>query len=440
MAEFRMPSLGADMESGTLVQWLVKPGDHVNRGDIVAVVETQKGAIDVEIFDSGDISQILVPEGTEVPVGTVLAVLNGAAAPALTPQPPLPSEGTGERAVPGGVTPLSRAPGAEPAVRVEPGSEATAPPARIHVSPLARRRAEELGVDLTKVHGTRPGGAICLADVEHAAAEAAPPPTPPAAPAPVAPPPVAPPVAPPVTPVLIPTPTPAPAAPAPAAVDRSRAMRAAIAAAMSRSNREIPHYYLGTDVDMKRALDWLEAANAKRPVADRLLYAVLLLKAVALATREVPEMNGFYTEDGFQVSDAVHVGVAISLRQGGLVAPAIHHVDMLALDELMAKLRDLIMRARSGKLRSSEISDPTITVTNLGEQGVPAVYGVIYPPQVALVGFGKIVERPWAMGGLLGVRPVMTATLAADHRVSDGHRGGLFLAAIDRLLQEPERL
>jgi pyruvate dehydrogenase E2 component (dihydrolipoamide acetyltransferase) len=113
---------------------------------------------------------------------------------------------------------------------------------------------------------------------------------------------------------------------------------------------------------------------------------------------------------------------------------------MLNLDELMAKLRDLIMRARSGKLRSSELSDPTITVTNLGEQGVPAVYGVIYPPQVALVGFGKIVERPWASGGLLGVRPVMTATLAADHRASDGHRGGIFLAAIDRLLQEPEKL
>ena len=151
-------------------------------------------------------------------------------------------------------------------------------------------------------------------------------------------------------------------------------------------------------------------------------------------------MNGFYTESGFQPSEAVHVGVAIFLRWGGLVAPAIHHADQLGLDELMAKLRDLIDRARGGKLRSSEIADPTITVTNLGEQGVPTVYGVIYPPQVALVGFGKIVERPWAVDGLLGVRPIVTATLAADHRASDGHRGGRFLAAIDRLLQEPEKL
>jgi pyruvate dehydrogenase E2 component (dihydrolipoamide acetyltransferase) len=217
-------------------------------------------------------------------------------------------------------------------------------------------------------------------------------------------------------------------------------MRAAIAAAMSRANREIPHYYLSTDIDMKRSLDWLQATNLKRSAEDRLLYAALLLKATALATRDVPEVNGFCVDGEFQLSDAVHVGVAISLRQGGLVAPAIHHVDLQSLDELMKNLSDLITRARTGKLRSSEISEPTITVTNLGEQGVATVFGVIYPPQVALVGFGKIVERPWAVNGLLGVRPVITATLSADHRVSDGHRGGRFLAAIERLLQEPEKL
>jgi pyruvate dehydrogenase E2 component (dihydrolipoamide acetyltransferase) len=421
MTEFRMPSLGADMESGTLVQWLVKPGDQVNRGDIVAVVETQKGAIDVEIFDSGQVSEIVVPEGMEVPVGTVLAVLNGAVAKVPYPPGPRPPDigGSGEVAAPVGA-----APSVSPLPTLGEGQGVGAPTTRLHVSPLARRRAQELGVDLAMVHGTRPGGAISVADVEQAAAEEVRQ----------------------AAPVVVPTPMPTPTAPtperapAPAAAERQAAMRAAIAAAMSRANREIPHYYLSTDVDMKRALDWLEAANAKRPVTERLLYAVLLLKAVALATREVPEVNGFYTHDGFRPSEAVHVGVAISLRQGGLVAPAIHHADLLNLDELMAKLRDLIMRARSGKLRSSEISEPTITVTNLGEQGVPTVYGVIYPPQVALVGFGKIVERPWASGGLLGVRPVMTATLAADHRASDGHRGGLFLAAIDRLLQEPEKL
>jgi len=139
-------------------------------------------------------------------------------------------------------------------------------------------------------------------------------------------------------------------------------------------------------------------------------------------------------------SSDIHVGAAISLRGGGLVAPALHYTDRQSLDELMKNFRDLVMRARAGSLRSSELSDPTITVTSLGEQGVDAVFGIIYPPQVALVGFGKIVERPWSSDGQIVSRPVMTATLSGDHRVTDGHRGGLFLAAVDRRLQEPEKL
>ena len=217
-------------------------------------------------------------------------------------------------------------------------------------------------------------------------------------------------------------------------------MRKVIAAAMAHSKREIPHYYLGTQIDMSRAMAWLQAENLKRPITGRLLYSVALLKAVALAIREVPEMNGFWLDGAFKPSDAIHVGVAISLRQGGLIAPAIHDVDKQSLDEIMVNLRDLVKRVRAGVLRSSEIADATITVTSLGEQGVETVFGIIYPPQVALVGFGKVVERPWAAGGMVGARPIAMATLAADHRASDGHRGGLFLAAIDRILQEPEKL
>jgi pyruvate dehydrogenase E2 component (dihydrolipoamide acetyltransferase) len=167
---------------------------------------------------------------------------------------------------------------------------------------------------------------------------------------------------------------------------------------------------------------------------------VLLLRAVALAVREAPEMNGFLVDDQFTASQAVHLGVAVSLRQGGLIAPAIRDAEAKDLDQLMADLRDLVTRTRAGVLRSSDMSDPTITVTNLGDRGVETVHGVIYPPQVALVGFGRVSERPWAQDGMLGVRPVVAATLAADHRVSDGHRGGLFLTAIDRLLQRPEEL
>lgn len=207
-------------------------------------------------------------------------------------------------------------------------------------------------------------------------------------------------------------------------------MRQAIAAAMSRSKREIPHYYLSHTIDLQPALNWLSEENVKRPMTDRLLYGVLLLKAVALALREVPELNSIWEGDRAVLKPAIHVGVAISLRQGGLVAPAIHDADQKRLDQLMREFSDLVNRARNGGLRSSELSDPTITVTSLGERGVESVFGIIFPPQTAIVGFGKVVERPWSINGGLMSRQVITATLSADHRVSDGHRGGLFLSAV----------
>lgn len=217
-------------------------------------------------------------------------------------------------------------------------------------------------------------------------------------------------------------------------------MRTAIANLMSRSKKEIPHYYIATDIDMSRALAWIETQNLDRPVAGRLIPAALLLRAVALAVAQVPEMNGLYVDGKFRQIRDVHVGVAVSLRGTGLIAPALHDVEKKSVDEVMKGMLDLVQRARSGMLRTSEMSDPTITVTNLGDRGVQSVFGIIYVPQVALVGFGKVAERPWAANGMVGARPVLTATLSADHRVSDGHRGGLFLAAIDRLLQEPEKL
>jgi pyruvate dehydrogenase E2 component (dihydrolipoamide acetyltransferase) len=274
------------------------------------------------------------------------------------------------------------------------------------VSPAARTRATELGVLLDRVTGTGPGGAITREDVERAARVAAPPPPKPPA----------------------------------GTVDRSIGMRAAIAAAMARSKREIPHYYLSTTIEMTTALAWMRAENERRAMTDRLLPIALLLKAVALALHDVPELNGFWANGGFQPSAAVHVGCAISLRGGGLIAPALHDADRKDLATLMRELRDLTSRARAASLKSSELADSTITVTNLGEQGVDATFGVIYPPQVAIVGFGRISDRPWVASGQVGVRPLMTATLSADHRASDGHRGGLFLSAVDRGLQTPDKL
>ena len=222
--------------------------------------------------------------------------------------------------------------------------------------------------------------------------------------------------------------------------ERQAAMRRAIGNLMARSKREIPHYYLSTTIDLETMTQWLHGRNRELPVPDRIVPGALLLKAAALAAREVPQLNGFWLDDHFVPAEHVHLGVAISLRDAGMVAPAIHDADTLTIADLMARLRDLVTRARTGRLRGSEMTDPTITVTNLGDRGAETVFGVIYPPQVALAGFGKITSAPCAVDGLLGVRSQVTATLAADHRASDGYTGARYLEAITRLLQKPEEL
>jgi len=384
VSEFRLPALGADMESGTIVQWNVAPGDKVRRGQVVAVVETEKGAIDVEIFEDGVVRELVVPIGTNVPVGTVIARLETDARAGVPEPVPVPSPGPGARA---------------------------------KISPAARIRARELGVDISSLRGTGPDGAITIDDVDRARPTAAPAPQP--------------------GPTQVTTAAPQGAAPEGAAAG---GMREAIASAMSRSKREIPHYYLSNAVDIGAAADWIARRNADRPPAERLLLGALFVKATALAARAFPEFNGFWQDGAFRPGAAIHVGVAISIRGGGLVAPAIHDTADLGVDALMSAMRDLVARVRAGRFRSSEIADPTITVSSLGERGVESLFGVIYPPQVAIVGFGKVVDRPWTAGGQVQVRPVVTTTLAADHRVSDGHRGALFLARIGELLQKPEAL
>jgi pyruvate dehydrogenase E2 component (dihydrolipoamide acetyltransferase) len=397
MAEFVMPSLGADMSAGTLIAWCKKPGDVVSRGDIIAEVHTDKADIDVEVFTSGVIEKLLLEPGEKVPVGTTLAIIREEGEPSAPPAAAVP---------PSAPPPPPAAP--EPAAR-----PAAARASRIVASPSAKSLAAELGVDLATVHGSGPGGRIQRHDVEEAAAQG------PAAPA---------------------APPAAPTAPATGA-ERAAAMRSTIAAAMARSKRETPHFYLSETIDLSRATAWIADENTRRPVQERLLQGVVLLKAAALALREVPELNATWQGDRVVESEAVNLGVAIFLRGGGLVAPALHEADTQTLDELMAGFRDLVSRARAGKLRSSELSDPTITVTSLGERGSETVYPIIFPPQVAIVGFGRIVERPWLSpeGSILAC-PLVTATLAADHRHTDGHRAATFLTTMSRLLQEPEEL
>jgi pyruvate dehydrogenase E2 component (dihydrolipoamide acetyltransferase) len=209
---------------------------------------------------------------------------------------------------------------------------------------------------------------------------------------------------------------------------------------MARAKREIPHLYLSTTVDLTRSLTWLGSENQRRPVTGRLLPVVLFIKAVARACVDVPALNGFWTDRGFTSGPGVHVGCAIALRGGGLVAPALHDVDRKALDAIAQEFGDLVKRARAGGLRSSEMSDATITLTNLGDLGVESSYAIIYPPQVAIVGFGRVVERPWVVNGHIEARSVVSVSVSADHRATDGREAGLFLAAIDRALQAPESL
>jgi pyruvate dehydrogenase E2 component (dihydrolipoamide acetyltransferase) len=383
MIEFKLPSLGADMDEGTLLEWKVQPGERVTRGQVIAVVDTAKAAVDVECWQEGEVLELLIEPGAKIPVGTPIASLLEAGESPAHVRHKAPSQSRPARTAPvAGI-----------------GAPALATTSRPRISPAARRRASELGLDADTLSGSGPHGVVSLDDVEAAARTTA------------------------ATPV-----------------DRHALMRQAIAAAMSRSKREIPHYYLGETIALGKLMAWLQAHNAELPPELRLLPAVLLLKAVALALRAYPHFNGFCHDGTFQPAVGIHLGVAISLRQGGLIAPALHDVADKPLQQLMSEFSDLVQRARSGSLRSSELSAAGLTVTQLGEQGVDSVFGVIYPPQVALVGFGAIAERAWVEQGQLCVRPLVVASLAADHRVSDGHLGARFLGEINRLLQEPERL
>lgn len=459
-----MPSLGADMDEGTLLEWLVRPGDAVHRGDIIAVVDTAKSAVEVECFADGIVEALVVDPGQVVPVGAVLAQLAESApsaGPSGTaplkaappreqppePQPPeQPTEQPREPAL-SATTPVAPSPlvrrrahelgidlatvrgSGEGGVVTRHDLEELAHRAvsRTRVSPLARRLAKAAGVDLATVSGTGSGGAIQADDIRRA--------TTPGTPKTEA--------ADDQVPERHTTSGHAPdqrTTAERAADQRAADMRNSIAALMSRSKREIPHYYLSTTVNLQRVSEWMRERNRELPVGERMVPSAALLSATARAAREVPTLNGHWIDGGFRPAQDVDLGLILSLRSGGLLAPVLKAADTLDLAQVMALMRDLTRRARTGRLRGSELSQPSISVSNLGDQGVESVLGVIYPPQVALVGFGAVTPRPWAIDGLLGIRPLVTVTLAADHRATDAATGARMLKAIDRILQTPEEL
>lgn len=388
MIELRMPSFGADMDAARFVQWQVKPGQALKRGDVVAVVETQKGAIDVELWHDGTMARLVAEPGQQIPVGEMLAVLA--------------DEGEDWQKLAVAPVEASREPPAPPAPTPAPPPASTAPSTaatsrRARVSPAARQRAQALGVDIEALAAQAGERAVTLDDVERAATTSA-------------------------------------------APTHSTAMRAAIGAAMTRSWREIPHYHVGCEIVVEAPLRALEAFNRERPVNERVLFAAVLLRAVAQAAAQTPTLNGRFEGGRFQPAEAVHLGVVTSLRGGGLVVPTVHDAHRLSLTALMTALREVLERARSGQLRSSDLADSTLSVSHLGDLGAESVQGVIYPPQVALVGLGRVALRPAVVDGQVVAARTLHASLAGDHRVSDGLVGSRFLAALAARLAtlEPE--
>ena len=365
------------MEAGTLVEWLKQPGDVIHRGDVLAVVETQKGAIEVEVFSDGVLRDCRASPGDHVPVGDVIAILDSDKAsvmPAVKPS-------------------FSPVPSHKPAT-------AEQLPGKPKITPAARRLAQQLGLDVSNIAADS-SGVVGLRQVQASSPETS------------------------------------PAEGGRAGID-FKEMRKAIAAAMARSNREIPHYYVSSDIDVTALVDWLAQENASRSVADRLLYAVPLFRILARTLEDMPELNGHYEQDTFSPAQTVNAGIAIAMRGGGLVAPSIHDVAGKSIDELRISLTDLVGRVRSGRLRSSELSDATVTFSNLGERTADTLMPIIYPPQVAIIGCGQIVSRPWVKDGEVHVRQIMSITVAGDHRVSDGRSAARFLSRLEQRLTAPE--
>ncbi len=407
MIDITMPSLGSDMTEGTLVEWLVNIGDQVSKGDIVAVIETQKGAIDMEAYNEGKVAEILVQPVTKVPVGTILARLeSGSDIPKSESKLQKGSEAVSTGQEENVEEPFS-AQKTQP-IQSAQSARLSSPGSDVRASPAVRKMAEDLQLDLSLIKGSGPSGAILLDDITG----------------------------------LVDGSNNLDMASAQTKTNELNfsAMRAAISSAMEKSKREIPHYYISLDIDISKVQQWLQTENIGREPEQRLLLLAVLLKAVAQTLIKFPQLNGYYLNNQFQAGAGIHIGNAISLRDGGLLVPAIHDVEKLSVDETMKTLRDIANRSRGGRLRSSELTDATITVTSMGERGSDTVFGIIYPPQVAIIGFGRPRQAPQVMDGVIVPREMINTGLSADHRVSDGVLGAKFLHALSNKLQNPESL
>ncbi len=432
LIDITMPALGADMRDGTLMEWQIKPGDHIEKGDIIAVIETSKGAIDVESYYTGTITELLIEPDVKLPVGSVIARMKSdtpvsdikSQTSSADSGEPLPD--VTEEELPVYITPKTarsedtesgREAGAKRDIvteselfdHIDTISSSDNDQQRPYASPLARKTAYLLDIELSGLTGSGPNGAVLLRDL----------------------------------PENVDTLKPSTTKTATNLQEKQQEMspmRQAISDAMSRSKKEIPHYYLALDIDLTKVQIWLAEQNQQREPEQRLLLPAVILNAIARQLVKFPDLNGFYQDGHFTPSDSVNIGNTISLREGGLVIPGILNADKLTIDQTMVALRDLAERSRRGRLRSSEISQTTITVTSIGERGADSITGVIYPPQVAIIGLGRQRQAPIVKDNQIAIADIMTVTLAADHRVSDGVTGARFLQALAKQLQHPEAL
>lgn len=428
--EVTMPQMGADMTEGTIVKWLKGVGDSVNRGEMIAEIETDKANVELEAFESGTILKLVAEEGEVVPVGEVIALLGepNEAAPEVDRKPPavIPAKREIEPEVKAaGAAPVSAPAATTVSAPAAPQPATAAEDGRVRISPVARKIATDAGLDYTGLRGTGPDGRILRKDVEAAIAA-------PAAPAER------------IAPTKQAAPLAAPAASgrpasAPATAAGLSKMRQAIARRMTQSKTTAPHYYLTLDIDMTAALEFRSQINANATDEQRVSINDLIVKACAIAIERHPKFNAEFHDTGLAMHDRINICIGIAMEDG-LIAPAVLDCQAKSLGRIAVETKDLISRAKSGHLKADEYSEGTFTITNLGAYGVETLIGIINPPQAAILGVGSVMPKPVVKDSEVVVRQVMKVALSADHRVTDGAEGAVFIKEIQNLLEAPAAL
>ena len=417
-----MPALSPTMTEGTLARWLKKEGETIKAGDVIAEIETDKATMEVEAVDEGVLGKILVAAGSEnVAVNAPIAILvePGEAVPDSAPAAPAPKPAAAPEPV--------AAPAPAAAAPAAPAAETTGHSERVFASPLARRMAQQAGIDLATLKGSGPNGRIVKADIDAARGSA---------PEAAAPAPKAPAAAPPAQAAA------APAAPITAPHDAipHSSMRKVIAKRLQAAKQTIPHFYLSMDVELDALLKLRAELNAQSPKegpgAFKLSVNDLIIKAVAVALRRVPAANASFTEEAMIRYHDVDISVAVAIPDG-LITPIIRKADQKGLAAISNEMKDLAARAKAGKLKPDEFQGGSFSLSNLGMYGISSFSAIINPPQGGILAIGAGEKRPVVKGEQIAIATMMTVTLSCDHRVVDGAVGAEFLAAFKSIVEQP---